>query len=123
MTERFCVNLSTGPENVDKATVGFVVANAALASSKDVLVFLTIEAVRLGIVGGADGMHADGFAPLAEMIAAFGSNGGKILVCTPCAKVRGLDDKPLVNGGVLGGGAGLVEFMTTGEKTAASVSF
>ena len=123
MTERFCVNLSTGPENVDKATVGFVVANAALASGKDVLVFLTIEAVRLGIVGGADSMHADGFAPLAELIATFGGGGGKILVCTPCAKVRGLDDKPLVAGGVLGGGAGLVEFMTSGDQTAASVSF
>ena len=48
MTDRFCVNLSSGPENVDKATVGFVVANAALASGKDVLVFLTVEAVRLG---------------------------------------------------------------------------
>jgi uncharacterized protein len=123
MTERFCVNLTTGPENVDKATVAFVVANAALASGKDVLVFLTIEAVRFGFVGGADGMHADGFASLEELIATFGSGGGKILTCTPCAKVRGLDANPLVPGGVLGGGAGLVEFMTSGEQTAASVSF
>jgi uncharacterized protein len=123
MTERFCVNLTTGPENVDKATVAFVVANAALASGKDVLVFLTIEAVRFGFVGGADGINADGFASLEELIATFGSGGGKILTCTPCAKVRGLDANPLVPGGVLGGGAGLVEFMTSGEQTAASVSF
>jgi uncharacterized protein len=123
MTDRFCVNLSTGAENVDKATVAFVVANAALASGKDVLVFLTIESVRLGIVGGAEGIHAPGFAPLAELIDSFGKGGGKILVCTPCAKVRGLDEKPLVEGGVLGGGAGLVEFMTSGGTTAASVSY
>ncbi len=123
MTERFCVNLTTGPENVDKATVGFVVANAALASGKEVLVFVTIEAVRFGFVDGAKDMHAEGFAPLAELIATFGAGGGKILTCTPCAKVRGLDQNPLVPGAVLGGGAGLVEFMTSGEQTAASVSF
>ena len=89
MTERFCVNLSTGAENIDKATVGFVVANAALASGKDVLVFLTVEAVRFGFIGGAEGIHASGFSPLAELIATFGAGGGKILTCTPCAKVRG----------------------------------
>ena len=123
MTDRFCVNLSTGAENPDKATVACVVANAALASGKDVLVFLTVEAVRLGFAGGADGIHAAGFAPLGELLATFGGGGGKILVCTPCAKVRGIDASPLVAGGVLGGGAGLVDFMTSGETTAASVSY
>lgn len=123
MTDRFCVNLSSGPENVDKATVGFVVANAALASGKDVLVFLTVEAVRLGFLGGAEGLQANGFPPLADLIATLGSGGAKVLVCTPCAKARGLDAQPLVAGGVLGGGAGLVEFMTSGETTAASVSY
>jgi uncharacterized protein len=123
MTERFCVNQTSGPDNLDKATVGFVVANAALASGKDVLVFLSIEAVHLGVVGGADGLHADGFAPLSELVASFGANGGKIIVCTPCAKVRGLADSALVEGAVFGGGAGLVEFMTAGDQTAASVSF
>jgi uncharacterized protein len=123
MTDRFCVNLSSGPESLDKATVAFVVANAALASGKQVMVFLTVEAVRLGFEGGADGLQANGFAPLAELIATFGGGGGAILVCTPCAKVRGLDTNPLAAGGVLGGGAGLVEFMTSGDTTAASVSY
>ena len=123
MTDRFCVNLSTGSENPDKATVAFVVANAALASGKDVLVFLTVEAVRLGFVDGAKGIHAAGFAPLEELLLTFGNGGGKVLVCTPCAKIRGLDESPLTVGGVLGGGAGLVDFMTSGESTAASVSY
>ncbi len=123
MTDRFCVNLSTGPENIDKSTVAFVVANAALASGKTVMVFLTVESVRFGFAGGADGIHAEGFAPLSELVATFGSGGGKILVCTPCAKVRGLSEEPLAAGAVLGGGAVLVEFMTSGEETAASVSY
>ncbi len=123
MTNRFCVNLSTGAENPDKATVAFVVANAALASGKEVMVFLTVESVHFGFAEGAAGIHVDGFAPLGELIASLGTGGGKILVCTPCAKVRGLAERPLVDGAVLGGGAGLVEFMTSGETTAASVSY
>ena len=91
MTDRFCVNLSSGPDNIDKATVGFVVANAAMASGQDVLVFLTVEAVRFGFVGGAEGIHAPGFAPLADLVASFGSGGGKI--CYIAAQIVGSTGK------------------------------
>jgi predicted peroxiredoxin len=122
MTNRFCVTATHAGDDPDRATVAWVVANAALAGGKDTMIFLSIDAVRVAAVGGADGIHQAGFAPLAELIATFGANGGKILVCTPCAKARGIDTQPLVSGAVLGGGAGLVEFMTA-EGTAASVSY
>jgi uncharacterized protein len=122
MTDRFTVNLTHAGEDADRATVAFVVANAALASGKEVMVFLSIEAVRLGVVDGAVDIHAAGFSPLADLIATFGGGGGKILVCTPCAKSRGLDELPLVPGAYLGGGAGLIEFMTA-QGASASVSY
>jgi predicted peroxiredoxin len=59
---------------------------------------------------------------LADLIATFGGGGGRILVCTPCAKTRGIDGSPLVDGAALGGGAGLVEFLTA-EGAVASVSY
>ena len=34
MAEKFCVSLSFAKDNADKATVGFVVANAAAASNR-----------------------------------------------------------------------------------------
>ena len=47
MANRFCVSLTHAKDNSDKATVAFVVANAALGSGKETLVFLSVEGVRL----------------------------------------------------------------------------
>ena len=46
MANKFCVSITHAKDNTDKATVGFVVANAAAGSGKETLVFLSIEAVR-----------------------------------------------------------------------------
>jgi predicted peroxiredoxin len=54
MAGRFCVSLTTAKDNCDRATVAFVVANAALGSEKETLVFLSIEGVRLSQKGYAD---------------------------------------------------------------------
>ena len=51
-------------DNPDKATVAFVVANAAVASDKDTVVFLSIEGTRLSQKGVADAIHEEGFAPV-----------------------------------------------------------
>ena len=47
MANKFCVSLTHAKDNTDKATVGFVVANAAVGSGKETLVFLSVEGVRL----------------------------------------------------------------------------
>ena len=44
MADKFCVNLTCAKDNPDKATVAFVIANAAAGSGKETLVFLSIEA-------------------------------------------------------------------------------
>ena len=54
MANRFCVSLTHAKDNADKATVGFVVANAAVGSGKETLVFLSVEGVRLAQRGYAD---------------------------------------------------------------------
>lgn len=114
MPGKFCVSLTHGKENTDKATVAFVVANAAVASDKDTLVFLSIEAVRLSQKGAADSIHEEGFAPLKDLMANFVKAGGKIFVCSPCFKKRALDEGNLVDGAAVVGGAKLVEFMSDG---------
>jgi predicted peroxiredoxin len=48
---RVVVNLTTGHEDADKVTVAFLVATAALGKGKRVVMFLTKEAVRLGLPG------------------------------------------------------------------------
>jgi predicted peroxiredoxin len=120
MPGKFCVNLTRAKDDCDRATVGFVVANAALGSDKDTLVFLSTEGVRLAEVGYADDIHEAGFAPLRELMASFVEAGGKIYVCSSCFKKRGLQEQNLISGATIVGGAKLVEFLSDGSP---SVSF
>ena len=112
MAGRFCVSITHAKDNTDKATVGFVVANAALGSGKETMVFLSTEGVRLAVGGYADDIHEDGFAPLKQLMGDFATNGGTMYVCSPCFKKRALDEGKLVGGAKIVGGAKLVEFLS-----------
>jgi len=113
-TGKFCVSLSCAKDNPDKATVAFVVANAAVASSQNTLVFLSVEGVRLSQTGYADDIREEGFAPLKELMENFTKAGGIMYVCSPCFKKRGLVETNLVSGATIVGGAKLVEFLADG---------
>jgi predicted peroxiredoxin len=115
MAGKFCVSLTCGKDNTDKATVAFVVANAAAASDKETLVFLSIEGVRLSQKGYADDIHEEGFAALKELMTNFVNAGGKMYVCSPCFNKRKLDPNNLVPGAAVVGGAKLVEFLSDGS--------
>ena len=115
MATKFCVNLTHSTDDADRATVGFVLANAALGSGKETLVFLSIEGVRLAQRGVADGIHEEGFAALRELMDSFAKGGGTIYVCSPCFKKRKLDEHNLVAGATIVGGAKLVEFLADGS--------
>mgnify|MGYP001087297990 CR=1 FL=1 len=114
---RFVVSLTAAKDNTDKATVAFVVANAALGSDQETVVFLSTEGVRLAIEGYADEVHEEGFAPLAELMKNFAEAGGTIYTCAPCFKKRGLDESKLIPGAKVVGGAKLVEFMAPGAPS------
>src|SRR5256885_5733863 len=105
MAGKFCVSLTSAKNDPDKATVAFVVANAAVASDKETLVFLSTEGVRLSQQGYADDIREEGFAPLQELMENFVKAGGLIYVCSLCFKRRKLDEGKLIGGGPNGGGA------------------
>ena len=117
---KLLINLTSGKDNVDKASVAFVVANAGIAGGQETAIFLTVEAVKLAEQGFAEDIHAAGFKPLKELLDSFVTGGGKIWVCPPCANVRGVSEDKLVSGAVLAGGAKVVEFLSQG---AGSVSY
>lgn len=117
MPGKFCVSLTHAKDDPDRATVAFVIANAALGSEKDTLVFLSTEGVRLSQKGYADDIREDGFLPLRELMDNFAAVGGNIFVCAPCFKKRGLDENNLVDGAAIVGGAKLVEFLSDGSPS------
>ncbi len=88
MAGKFCVNLTHAKDNTDKATVAFVIANAALGSDKETMVFLSSDGVRLAQRGYAGDIHEEGFAPLPELIENFASAGGTMVPRTSCSWSR-----------------------------------
>ena len=114
---KFCVSITHSKNYTDKATVGFVVANAAVGSDQDTMVFLSTEGVRLAEKGYADDIHEDGFAPLRELIENFVEAGGQVYVCAPCVKKRDIDPENLIDGALVVGGAKLVEFLADGTPS------
>ena len=115
MHGKFCVSLTHAKDNSDKATVGFVIATAAVASDKETIVFLSSEGVRLASPGYADDIREEGFTPLKELMVNYAKAGGKILGCSPCFKRRKRDEAKLVDGAMIVGGAKLVEFLSAGS--------
>ncbi len=111
------ISITRGADDADKATVGFVVASAAVASAQDTTVFLSSNGATLGRKGEAATIHEEGFAPLAELLDGYLEAGGALLVCSPCAKKRGIGEADLVPGARIVGGAAVVEIMAAGAAT------
>jgi predicted peroxiredoxin len=111
------VSLASSHDNTDRATVGFVVASAAAASGQDTTVFLSADGAWLGKTGEAEKINEEGFAALADLMSGFVEAGGKIIVCSPCAKKRGITEADLVPGAVIAGGAAVVALMADGAQT------
>jgi uncharacterized protein len=115
MSNRFCVSVSQSKTDEDKATVGFVVANAALGSEKETMVFLSADGVYAAAKNEYGKINAGApFAPLKELVDKFLAGGGTVLACTPCLKKRGLEASDLIEGATPAGGAALVEFLSDG---------
>ena len=106
-----------GKDDVERATLAFVVANAGLTSAQDVTVMLTIEGVWCATTGYADGLQANGFAPLADLVAKFVDAGGHLWVCGACAKPRSITVDQLVPGAQLVGAASAIEALVNGAQT------
>ncbi|HEX7299128.1 MAG TPA: DsrE family protein [Solirubrobacteraceae bacterium] len=108
------INLTTGHEDADKVTVAFLVATAALAKEKPVVMFLTKEAVRLGLPGYADAIESAGAPPVAKLFDQFAQGGGELYVCPICFDARKLDANALVANAKLAGATPLWEFIGDG---------
>lgn len=116
MANTFCVSITHCLSDGDKATLGFVVANAAQGSEKETLVFLSSDGVNCAVPEQIAKINEGApFAPLRDLIDKFIKAGGKIYVCTPCMKKRGISENDLIAGATPAGGAALVEWLSAGS--------
>jgi predicted peroxiredoxin len=110
----FCSHANDDPE---RATLPFIAANTAAVAGQDTVVMCTIEGVRLGTEGGAEGLAHQGMPKLAPLLGEFIENGGQIWLCGSCTKPRGITEEQLVKGATIVGAARLVEEVTAGART------
>jgi predicted peroxiredoxin len=108
------VNLASGLEDAERVTVAFLVGGAAVEQGEQVAMFLTKEAVRLGLPGYAEAVACDGCPPLPRLFQQFADGGGALLVCPICFNSRKLDESGLVENARLAGATPLWEWIGDG---------
>jgi predicted peroxiredoxin len=108
------INLATGLEDAERVTVAFLVGGAALEQGKSVAMFLTKEAVRLGLPGYAQAVACDGCPPLERLFQQFADGGGELLVCPICFSARKLEEGGLAGNARLAGATPLWEWIGDG---------
>ena len=112
--DKVVINLATGVEDAERATVAFLVGGAALEQGKRVAMFLTKEAVRLGLPGYAEATACDGCPPLSRLFEQYADGGGELLVCPICFSARKLEESSLVPNARLAGASPLWEWIGEG---------
>jgi predicted peroxiredoxin len=108
------INLATGLEDPERVTVAFLVGGAAVQQGKSVAMFLTKDAVLLGLPGHAEGVACEGCPPLERLFEQYTEGGGELLVCPICFNSRKLDEGGLLPSARLAGATPLWEWIGEG---------
>jgi len=98
MADKVLINLATGMEDGERVLVAFLVATAAVAQGKQVVVWTTKDAVRLGLPGEMQGVVCKDCPPLERLFNQFFEGGGELWLCPICLTARGLEDAEKVDG-------------------------
>lgn len=106
-----------GKDDVERASLAFVVGNTALTAGQEATVVLTTEGVWLLTQGYTEGLQANGFPPLGELVQKFLSSGGRLWACGSCTKPRGIAQEHLIEGAQIVGAATIVEAIVNGAQT------
>ena len=97
--EKILYICTCGEDRTETAHMPFVLANAALAMDIQATIVLQGDGVRIATPGFAEAMPAGGgFPPLKKLLDDFMEQGGKMWVCGPCIKHRGIEESALIDG-------------------------
>jgi predicted peroxiredoxin len=114
---RVIVGCTHGEEDPDRVAVSYLTAGAALDQGSDVVMWLSVEGVRLALRGYVDPIRAGQEPPIEQLHAQFIEKGGQFYVCPICFNERGLDESELVENASLKGATPLMEFAAGGAMT------
>ena len=112
------VVIVTNGFNDERSSVAWSVANGGVGMGFEVSMFLVssgVDWVRKGAAEVARPNPLD--PPIKDMIRTVIDNGGDILVCPPCAGVRGYEQDDLIDGVTLAGSASMLALAKEGALT------
>jgi len=98
VADKVLINLTAGMEDAERVMLAFLVATAGLTKGKEVVVWTTKEAVRIGLPGTMQGVPCKDCPPLERLFAQFFECGGKLWLCPICVAARDLDDAEKIEG-------------------------
>ena len=99
----------------ERASVAWSVANGGVGMGFEVTMFLVSSGVDWARKGAAEKARPNPLDPtIKEMIQNVIEHGGKILVCPPCAGVRGYDADDLIDAATLAGSPAMLGIAAQG---------
>ena len=114
--KKLVVLISYGLDD-ERASVAWSIANGGIKSGLDVSIFLVSSGVDWVRKGAADNVHLNPKDPtMKEMIDAVVNNKCRIMVCPPCAEVRGYSVENLIEDVELVGSPALHQLITEGAE-------
>ncbi|MGD0320614.1 MAG: DsrE family protein [Acidimicrobiales bacterium] len=117
MTEKLVIMVTHGPGEPELATLPFVMAAAGVASDIDVVMGFQGAGCELVKKGVAETVKVPELTPIDDLLPMIQELGGKLLVCWPSLKSRGLAEEDLVEGAEIVAAARLVAEATSATSS------
>ena len=115
--DKVVIGLTTALDDPERVLLGYLMGVEALRKGKQVLFWLTKDAVHIGTEGFAAKAVIPDVPSTAELHEEFVASGGRMYACPVCVKTRGLTDAQWVPGAEVKGAPSLYEFTEGGALT------
>jgi len=114
--KKLLVLMTSGLDD-ERSSVALSIANGGITAGLEVTLFLTSSAVDWARKGAADAAHPNPMdPPIKDMLDRIMESGKGVLVCPPCAKVRGYGQEDLIEGVTLIGSSAIHELIKQGAE-------
>lgn len=91
----FAISTTWGPTDTTRASLPFIFSASALQDDDTVMIMLFHDAVTIAVEGAYQKMVP--FGPPQRFEEVFSNPNAEIIVCKPCAEVRGITEMMLVS--------------------------
>jgi predicted peroxiredoxin len=97
----YAISATWGPTDTTRASLPFIFAASALQAGDTVMIMLFHDAVTVAVNGAHQKMVP--FGPPQKFDEVFSNADAEIIVCKPCAEVRGITEDMLIPNCKIGG--------------------